>query len=47
MFLDPRKTKGNETIIATIIAIKAVFRLEPKIKKEIIKAAIPIATFRP
>ena len=47
MFLDQRKTNGNETISAAIIEIKATFRLEPKITKEIIKAAIPIPTFNP
>lgn len=47
MFLDKRKTNGNETISEAIIEMKATFRLEPKIKKEIIKAAIPTATFNP
>ena len=47
MFLDQRKTNGNKTISEAIIAIKATFRLEPKITNEIIKAAIPTATFNP
>lgn len=47
MFLDQRKTKGNERMIAIIIEIKDVFRLALKKTKEIIKAAIPIATFKP
>lgn len=47
MFLEKRKTNGKERINATLIEIKATFRLEPKIIKEIIKAAIPIATFNP
>ena len=47
MFLDHRKTNGNKTISDAIIAINATFRLEPKITNEIIKAAIPVATFNP
>lgn len=47
MFLDQRKTNGNDKTIAAIITIKATFRLELKNKNEMIKAAIPMATFRP
>lgn len=47
MFLDHRKTKGKDKTMAAIITIKATLRLAPKNKKEIIKAAIPMATFNP
>ena len=47
MFLDQRKTNGKDIIIAAIITINATLRLALKNKKEIIKAAIPIATFKP
>jgi hypothetical protein len=47
MFLDQRKTNGNDSIKDAIIATKATLRFEPKNTNEIIKAAIPIATFNP
>jgi hypothetical protein len=47
MFLDHRNTKGNEIINDTIMTAKATFRFVLKNTKEIIKAAIPIATFKP
>ena len=47
MFLANRKTKGNKTIFAIIIEIKAVFMLESKMTKEVINAATLIATFNP
>lgn len=47
MFLDQRRTKGNDIIKDAIITIKATLRFESKNTNEIIKAAIPIATFNP
>ena len=47
MFLDHRKTKGKESIMAAMITTNATFRPEPKIKNEIINAATPMATFNP
>jgi hypothetical protein len=47
MFLDHRKTNGNNNTSETIMEIKATFMEEPNIRYEIIKAAIPIATFNP
>ena len=47
MFLDNRNTNGNDAISEAIIEMKATFRLELNIKKDIIKAAIPTATFKP
>lgn len=47
MFLDHLKTKGNKRIKEAIIEIKATFKEVLKITKEIINAAIPIATFNP
>jgi hypothetical protein len=42
-----RITNGNKTTRATIIAMKAAFRVELNMMCEIINVAIPIATFRP
>ena len=42
-----QKLKGNEIINDTIMTAKATFRFVLKNTKEIIKAAIPIATFKP
>jgi hypothetical protein len=47
MFLANRKTKGNKTIFAIIIEIKAVFTLEWKNTNEVINAAKQRATFSP
>ena len=47
MFLDQRKTKGNDSIKEAMITIKATLRLESKNTKEMMKAAIPMATFNP
>lgn len=47
MFLDKRKTKGYNKIIATIMDIKEYFKSNFKNTNEIINAAIPIATFKP
>ncbi len=47
MFLANRRTKGNKTIFAIIIEIKAVFILELKITNEVINAATLSATFSP
>jgi hypothetical protein len=47
MFLDKRKTKGKDSIKDAMITIKATLRLESKNTNEIIKAAIPMATFNP
>lgn len=47
IFLDQRKTNGNDSIKDAIIATKATLRFEPKNTNEMIKAAIPIATFNP
>lgn len=47
IFLDHRKMNGNKSTIEMIIEIKATFNEELRIKKEIINAAIPTATFSP
>lgn len=47
MFLDQRKTNGNDSIKEAMIIIKATLRLESKNTNVIIKAAIPMATFNP
>ena len=47
MFLDQRRTKGNDRTKEAIITIKATLRFESKNTNEIINAAIPIATFNP
>jgi hypothetical protein len=47
MFLDHRKTNGNNRIRETIIEIKATFMEAPNMTYEIIKAAIPMPTFNP
>jgi hypothetical protein len=47
IFLDHRNTSGNRTRSEAIIEIKATFREEFNSTYEIIKAAIPIATFSP
>ncbi len=45
MFLDHLRTKGNKIMLEIIMAIKATFILELKIRYEITKAATPSATF--
>lgn len=47
MFLAQRKTNGNDIRSEAIITIKATLRLAPKNKNEIMKAAIPMPTFKP
>ena len=47
MFLENRKTKGKDRIIEAIITTNATFKPKPKIKNEIINAAMPMATFSP
>jgi hypothetical protein len=47
MFLDHRKTIGKDRINVAIMIIKEVLMLVLKKRYEIIKAAIPIATFSP
>ena len=47
MFLDNLRTNGNVTKRAIIITINAVLRELLKNKKDMIKAAIPTATFNP
>jgi hypothetical protein len=47
IFLDQRKTYGNRTTFEAIMAIKAIFKLDLKIRYEITNAATPSATFKP
>jgi hypothetical protein len=47
MFLANRRTKGNKTIFAIIIEIKATFTLDLNMTNEVINAAKLRATFNP
>jgi hypothetical protein len=47
MFLANLKTNGNNITFDTIMAIKAVFILELKIRYDPINAATPRPTFNP
>lgn len=47
MFRAHRKTNGNSAVNAMIITANASFKFDLKNKKEIINAAIPIATLSP